>query len=73
MSKIENPKIVSKKTLFFGCSDDNALETQKVAFFSVMIKFSIFFCKNSLGIFVLSIYTTNDNKLSPKNPQIFMQ
>jgi len=43
MSKIENPKKVSKKTLFFRVSDENAAETQKPAFYFVMIKFCKYF------------------------------
>ena len=51
MSKIENPKRVSKKPLKFRVCDENAAETQKRAIKFVMINFFIFFAEKGLGIF----------------------
>jgi hypothetical protein len=42
MSKIENPKKVLKRTLFFGLCDQNALKSEKITQKSVTIKFYIF-------------------------------
>jgi hypothetical protein len=54
MSKIENPKKVLKNSVFFGTSDENALNHRKNNYKNVTIIFSIF-CKNNLGIFYGSI------------------
>ena len=50
MSIFENPKKVSKKTHFMEHCDDNEAETQKVAFFFVMIYFYINY-RNNLKIY----------------------
>ena len=45
MSKIENPKIVLKKTLFFKVSEHNALNFKILMQKSVTIKFTYFYKK----------------------------
>jgi hypothetical protein len=50
MSKIENPKKVLKRTLFFGVCDQNALNSEKITQKSVTIIF-LFFCENHLETF----------------------
>jgi len=42
MSKIEKPKKVLKRTLFFGVCDQNALKSEKITQKSVTINFYIF-------------------------------
>jgi hypothetical protein len=50
MSKIENPKKVLKRTLFFGLCDQNAVKSEKITQKSVTINFYIF-NDNHLEIF----------------------
>jgi hypothetical protein len=57
MSKIENPKKVLKRALFFGLYDHNALKSEKITQKSVTIKFYIF-KENNLGTFLVSYYET---------------
>ena len=59
MSKIENPKIVLKKTLFSEACDHNALKIKNICKKSVTINFFMFFVKNQLKIFCQHIYIKN--------------
>ena len=54
MSKIENPKILLKKTLVLEVCDDNAHKTKKITQKNVTITFYIF-KENDLGIFLVQI------------------
>ena len=57
MSKIEKPKKVLKRTLFFWVCDQNALKSEKITQKSVTIKFYNF-KENHLGTFLVSYYET---------------
>jgi len=72
MSKIENPKKVLKRTLFFGLCDQNALNSEKITQKSVTIKFFIFFAEKDLEIKYWYKLVTNDDKFIPKNPRPFL-
>jgi hypothetical protein len=74
MSKIENPKKVLKKTLFFRLCDENALNHRKNHSKNVTIKIFIFFEKY-LEIFSLEtlwkLLETKFSQIQPLNFTVF--